>query len=140
MLRDGQEVCIWTQAGPKGSYKYLKRNGAYLFPKQFWLSNLLNRLAWFCVLYYGFRGCSALSGPKLDPSFALRLTPWLTPWFFVVSSPQESSVHVPDSVFGLGSRAELLSWATPERGCAGRARREARASALVAVMGSTHPR
>jgi hypothetical protein len=34
------------------------------------LSNLLNRLARFCVLYHGLRGCSALSGIKMDPSFS----------------------------------------------------------------------
>jgi hypothetical protein len=36
-----------------------KRQIEPLVPKQFRWSNLLNRLARFCVLQHGFRGCSA---------------------------------------------------------------------------------
>src|ERR1700687_4327343 len=52
--------------------KELGNDAILLVLKQFWWSNLLNRLARFCVLYHGFRGRSALSGPKMDPNSPSR--------------------------------------------------------------------
>jgi hypothetical protein len=39
---------------------------------------LLIRLAWFCVSDHGFTRYSGVNGPKLDPSFALRIHPGCT--------------------------------------------------------------
>src|SRR5713101_3948811 len=57
-MKEEEAPVIWTHIGPTSSSNTLKTERGSLVPKPFRLSNLLNRLAWFCVLCYGFRGYS----------------------------------------------------------------------------------
>jgi len=79
-MEEEEAPVIWTHIGPTSSSNTLKTERGSLVPKQFRLSNLLNRLAWFCVLCYGFRGYSALvfrlvGHPGWTPVFSQSLHP-----------------------------------------------------------------
>ncbi len=67
--RDGEPVQLGQQFSLLLMLVRTRAIQKQLIPKQLRFPNLLNRLARFCVLYHGFKGRSALSGPKLGPSF-----------------------------------------------------------------------